>query len=318
MKILVTGGSGFIGTVLVQELIKQGHEVTIYDKQKSKKFPDFVHLGDIRNVSNLTEAMKDKHVVYHLAAEHADDVLPKTLYFDVNVGGAKNIVKAATSEGVKKIIFTSSVAIYGLNVGIPTEENSAKPFNDYGKSKWESERVFNEWAEIEGNSLQVVRPAVVFGEGNRGNVYNLFRQIYSKRFLMIGDGLNQKSMGYVGNIAVFLSELISAQARNAIYNYADKPDLSTGELVKITRKNFNLTPDYKIYIPYKFGIILGYIFDFVAWATKLNFPISSIRVKKFCANTVIDTSKLEAFGFKQPFTMEQALSRTIGSENWGE
>ena len=73
-------------------------------------------------------------------------------------------------------------------------------------------------------SLVIVRPTVVFGEGNRGNVYNLLRQIASRRFLMFGDGRNKKSMAYVENVAAFIEYSLSFKKGVHIYNYIDKPD----------------------------------------------------------------------------------------------
>ena len=133
MKILVTGGSGFIGTNLVADLLKAGHSVSIYDKEINKTYPDLCVVADIRDRERLTEALQGMDAVYHLAAAHRDDVRPVSLYYEVNVGGAENLVYAAEKNNVKKIIFTSSVAIYGLNANEPDEESPIKPFNDDSK-----------------------------------------------------------------------------------------------------------------------------------------------------------------------------------------
>jgi nucleoside-diphosphate-sugar epimerase len=88
MKVLVIGGSGFIGTWLVEELIKEKHEVRIFDKNPSELFARLTTLGDVRVAQGLNDALRGADVVFNLAAEHRDDVLPKSLYFDVNVQGA--------------------------------------------------------------------------------------------------------------------------------------------------------------------------------------------------------------------------------------
>ena len=117
MNILVTGGSGFIGTNLVTDLLKEGHNVTIYDKQKSETYPDLCIVADIRDKEKLTRSMHGVDAVYHLAAEHRDDVQPTSLYYEVNVGGAENMVYALKKNNVNRLIFTSTVAVYGLNSG---------------------------------------------------------------------------------------------------------------------------------------------------------------------------------------------------------
>ena len=147
MNILITGGSGFIGTSLVSDLLKKGHSVLIYDKRKSETYPDACIVADIRDKEKLADSMRGIDVVYHLVAEHRDDVRPVSLYDEVNVGGAKNIVYALKKNNVNKLIFTSTVALYGLNSGTPDEDSPVRPFNDYGWSKYKSELVFNEWAK---------------------------------------------------------------------------------------------------------------------------------------------------------------------------
>lgn len=320
MRILVTGGSGFIGTRLVTELLARGHDVKILDKVLSSVYPDLCHVGDIREMSSLDATVKDVDVVYHLAAEHRDDVSPISLYYDVNVQGSKNLVAACKRYGVKRLIFTSSVAVYGLNVGEPSEESTPNPFNDYGSSKLQAEKVLQLWAEESSDhSLTIVRPAVVFGEGNRGNVYNLVKQIASGRFVMVGAGNNTKSMGYVGNIASFLAGASEYSGSVVcVYNYADKPDFSMNDLVGLVRKSTGKSSDSLLRIPYWLGMTGGACLDALSLVTGKKFPISSIRVKKFCASTTISVEKLRGTGFTPPFTLENGMERFLAHEFGGK
>ncbi len=314
MKVLVTGGSGFIGTRLIDELLKAGHEVKIFDKRDSKKYPNLVILGDVRDKEALIKASRGMDVIYNLAAEHADNVTPISLYEEVNVGGAENVVEAADANGIKKIIFTSSVAIYGLNRGEPDESFDAMPFNEYGRTKYEAEKVFLKWLEKdEGRSLVIIRPSVIFGENNRGNVYNLMRQIYLDKFIMVGSGENKKSMGYVGNIAKLLLDMIDAKEGLTLYNFADKPDLKGIEIVNIIRSEMK-KGEIKFKIPYFIGLLGGYAFDLASKITGKKFPISSIRIKKFAADTTISTKRLQESGFKPPYSLEEGLRRMVRSE----
>ena len=203
----VIGGSGFIGSRLVRRLFgKEQQEVQIVDKAHSKVFPELVTLADVRSVDQLRAAVWEKSVIVNLAAEHRDDVLPLSLYNDVNVGGAKNICAVATEKDVKTIIFTSSVAVYGFAPLGTEESGEISPFNDYGRTKYEAELVYRAWqAEApDERTLVIIRPTVVFGEQNRGNVFNLLRQIASGKFVMVGSGENRKSMAYVENVAAFI------------------------------------------------------------------------------------------------------------------
>lgn len=315
MKILVTGGSGFIGTYLITDLLKDSHEVLIYDKQKSETYPDYCIIADVRDKEKLTSSLRGFDAVYHLAAEHRDDVRPISLYYDVNVGGAENLVYALETNSVKKLIFTSTVALYGLNAGKPNEDSPLKPFNDYGKSKYKAEAVFKDWANASSSrSLVIVRPTVVFGEKNRGNVYNLLSQIAFGRFIMVGSGKNKKSIAYVRNISKFLTILLQNTPGIHFYNYVDKPDISMEELIRIVFNSLNKDNSSIVRIPYVVGLIGGYVFDFLAAISGRTFPISSIRIKKFCAETVISAKKLEEINFKAPFSIVDGLNRMIYSE----
>ncbi len=314
MKIVITGGSGFIGTYLMGSLLRAGHDVTIFDKRPSAIFQDRYVFGDVRDIDSFSAALEGVEVVYHLAAEHADNVRPIRLYYDVNVGGAKNLVEIATKKKIQKIIFTSTVAVYGLNVGIPDETSTANPFNDYGKSKADAEQVLKEWAKLDvNNTLAILRPVVVFGENNRGNVYNLLKQIASRHFLMISRGHNKKSMAYVHNIVLFMIEIMKLKHGIHIFNYADKPDLTTNEIIDIVFKYLN-KKQQRFYIPFSVGLLAGYCFDMFSFITRKRLPISSIRIKKFCADTVVSAKKLEEMGFKAPYTLIEGLNRMLKNE----
>lgn len=314
MNILITGGSGFIGTRLIENLLKAGHNIKIFDKHSSKTYPELSIEGDVRDVEALTKACENIDVIYNLAAEHADNVTPLSLYHDVNVDGAKNVVEAAKAHQVNKIVFTSSVAIYPLEGGISSETTEPAPFNEYGRTKLEAEKVFLAWQNEDAKrALFMVRPAAVFGETNRGNIYNLLKQIHSGKFLLIGKGNNKKSIGYVGNISAFLAELATKEATVDIYNYADKPDMTAREMSNYIQKALGREKAIPT-VPYIVGLMGGYTFDLLSKITGKKFPVSSIRVKKFTADTSIDTTKLENSGFQRPYTLQEGLSKTIEHE----
>jgi len=315
MNILVVGGSGFIGTRLVEGLLKSGHEVRIFDKNPSASFNHLVTLGDVRDCNTLDQVLKGFDVVYNLAAEHRDDVTPSSLYNDVNVQGARNITRAAEINNVKKIIFTSSVAVYGFTQIDTDEKGEFKPFNEYGRSKLEAEEVYRQWVNGSSDrSLTIVRLTVVFGEGNRGNVYNLFKQIASSKFLMVGNGKNYKSMAYITNVTAFLEYALHFNAGEHIFNYADKPDLDMNTLVSLVSSKLGMRNSNGFKLPYWMGYAGGIGFDMAAKITGKKFPISSIRVKKFCSNTQFSSLFIKSTGFTPPVPLQEGLERTIQFE----
>ena len=317
MNITLIGASGFVGTRLLGLLNEEPQVYTLrnIDKQQSYFFPQITEIGDVRDVELLKTKLANTDVVVLLAAEHRDDVSPTSLYYDVNVDGMKNVLVAMETNGAKRIVFTSSVAVYGLNKDNPNEEHPADPFNHYGKSKWQAEQVLHEWHKTHPDwNIIILRPTVIFGERNRGNVYNLLRQISSGKFLMVGKGENKKSMAYVGNIVAFIKYLIDNKKEGYnVYNYIDKPDFTMNELIahisKVLNKHIPST-----HFPYWMGMIGGKCFDILAWITRKKLPISSVRVKKFCATTQFDATKAQSSGFKAPYTLGEGLANTLTFE----
>jgi nucleoside-diphosphate-sugar epimerase len=311
MKIAVIGGSGFVGSRLIGLLI-DNHEVVNIDKSDSYMYSDITRIVDIRSYDLLNESFTDFDLVILLAAEHKDNISPSTLYYDVNVQGTLNVLKCMDDFGVKNIIFTSSVAVYGLNNNNPDETHRINPFNDYGISKWNAEEAIDKWYRNKAidKSVLIIRPTVIFGERNRGNVFNLLKQISSGKFVMIGSGNNSKSMAYVGNVAAFICDrAIKMERGSNIFNYVDKPDFTMNRLVSkvddILKKKTT-----KIKVPKFLGMFIGYLLDMVSVIFQREFNVSAIRVKKFCATTQFNADKMHSH-FVPPYSLIEGLEKTI-------
>jgi len=316
MNIAIVGGSGFVGTKLISNLLDTPSlNLVNIDRQQSSTYPQLTKIANVLDKSKLTELLKGQDVVVLLAAEHRDDVSPASLYYDVNVQGMRNTLEAMEVNGISRLVFTSSVAVYGLDKDNPDESFPADAFNHYGKSKWEAEQVLQEWTKTHSDwNINIIRPTVIFGEGNRGNVFNLLNQIASGKFMMIGDGKNQKSMSYIGNVVAFIEFLIQHKREGYnVYNYVDKPDFTTNDLVyhtgEILGKKIPTT-----HIPYWLGMLGGYGFDVLALISRKKLTISSVRVKKFCAVTKYDSTKAMSSGFVPPYSMEEGLRRMLTAE----
>ena len=314
MRITLIGASGFVGTRLI-DLLKADHQIKNIDIQSSHFFQEYTVTGDVRDFNSINSLMTETDLVVLLAAQHRDDVTPTSLYYDTNVEGMKNVLKAMECNGIKRMVFFSSVAIYGLNKDNPDENTPADPFNHYGKSKWQAEQVLQEWYKTHNDwNIDIIRPTVIFGERNRGNVYNLLHQLSTGRFFKIGNGRNVKSMAYVGNVVAFVKYMIENVTEGYnIFNYIDKPDFNMNQLTELVCSKLGKKIP-AISFPYWIGMAGGYFFDFISFISRKKLEISSVRVKKYCSTTQYDSTKARNTGFVAPYTLSEGLTRTLEFE----
>ena len=310
-KALIVGGAGFIGAALLRRLSQTNVQGTVFDKRVPEPRPFPCIEGDVRDLDALTRAVRGHDIIYNLAAEHRDDVRPPSLYYEVNVGGAENTCVAAERAGIRAIVFTSSVAVYGESSRKLHEDDAHVPINDYGRTKSLAEKVYLSWADGRADrKLVIVRPAVVFGPANRGNVYSLVSLVAAGRFFMVGEGTNRKSMAYVENVADFLAHIIGLPVGVHVFNYADEPDLTMNELVAFVRQELGRAPQApRVPTPLALAIASGA--DIVASLLDVRLPISSIRLRKFRANTQVDSARAIASGFAPQVDLREGLRRMI-------
>jgi len=312
-KITVIGGSGFVGTNLCKQLSLKQQDFEIIDIKMSNQFPEKCKIGDVRDIDALRQ-MITGDVIVNLAAVHRDDVRDKSEYQRTNVKGAENIASVCEEKGIEKIVFTSTVAVYGFAEPGTGEDGEINPFNEYGRTKFKAEEKLRNWQSKGKNSLLIIRPTVIFGEGNRGNVFNLLNQIASGKFVMVGKGENKKSMAYIQNVVAFLEQCISTEQRYGVFNYVDTPDMTMNELVRQVRAKLKGKNSVGLRLPYWIGMILGKMADLVSALTGKKLPVSSIRVKKFASSTEFKSAKTSLNQFEAPFALSQGIERTLQSE----
>ena len=191
---LVTGGSGFLGTNLVNRLLKDKRRVKILDiKESQTDKADFI-LGDIRNLDDVLKSAQGANVIFHLAS-----VIPKLdskreIYKEVIVNGTENVLKACEKYKIK-LVHISSSAVYGANrSGALKESDEKKPYEGYGKSKWEAEKLCQKYAK-KGVKVVILRPIAIVGPHMNGIAKTLFKFIhYNLPLITIGSGNNKIQM----------------------------------------------------------------------------------------------------------------------------
>jgi len=187
----IYGGSGFIGQHLAFSILSRcsGDRVYCLDIQSPKEagwkspIAPFIGAGrlsyvktDVRNRTQMLESARSFDVIVNLAAIHREPGHKPEEYFETNVEGARNVCRVADSVGCGQMIFTSSISVYGIHDRAVDEHTPPEPKTPYGQSKLQAEQIQAEWAEESGGRLSIIRPGVVFGPGENGNVTRLVRE----------------------------------------------------------------------------------------------------------------------------------------------
>ena len=247
MKILITGGAGFMGSHLCEKYTKAGHIVLCLDNFVTGNLTNIRHLlnyrnfklisGDIRNFDLLEKIMRDVEVVFHLAAQiHVDkSVIEPQLTYEINVLGTQNILEVARVYDVEKVIYMSSSEVYGSAVYAPMDENHPLDSpHPYGASKIAADRMCYAYAQSYHMNIVIVRPFNTFGPRQKDSGYGGAISIFVRRALngippiIYGDGNQMRDY-------VYIEDLVNGL--DLIMNYSgpigEPINLGTGSEIKI-------------------------------------------------------------------------------------
>lgn len=251
MKHFVTGGSGFFGLHLLNTLLAKNEEIIVFDQvalddEYQKRGVKSI-VGDIRNLEQLTAAMAGADFVHHNAA-----VLPISrsgnVFWEVNVEGTRNVLKAALQNKVKKVLNVSTSAVYGIPRQVPiTEQTPLTPLGDYGTAKFDAEEVCRAFRKEHDLDISIVRPRTLVGTGRLGIFGILFDWIRrGKHVYVIGDGKNLFQLLSARDMAEACYLMTIKECKNEDFNLgADaygtvQSDLD--ELIKHARTNAKVRP----------------------------------------------------------------------------
>lgn len=265
-KILVTGGAGFIGSHIAEELIKHDHEIIVLD-DLSGGFIDnlapkvkFIQgtINDVALVDQLFN-LEQFDYVYHLAAYAAEGLshFIKRFNYENNLMGSINLINAAISTGVKCFVFTSSIAVYGTTAELPmTEETPAHPEDPYGIAKLAVEQELQACKEMFDLNYIIFRPHNVYGE--RQNIADKYRNVVgifmnqilqNKPMSVFGDGTQRRAFSYIGDIAPIMVEAIETPAAyNQIFNIGADQAYTINELAAAVAHAMGVVPQIT-YLP---------------------------------------------------------------------
>lgn len=238
VKILVTGGSGFVGTELVKALSKSGNfSVTVLDADIGKKIPGVRYLsGDITHYEDVRRAVKGQDCVYHLAAV-LDEGCPKKKLFDVNLGGTICVLESCREEKVKKLVYLSTDGVMAERKEVADEKTPYGPRTNYQKSKASAERTVLDYHRRHGIPVVVIRAALIYGP-NRYWLSILKKA--EESFPVIGSGKNMWHAIYIKNLIPALLKARIAGKDGEVYLVADEEALTYGEMYRIIREELEV------------------------------------------------------------------------------
>ncbi len=202
-RALVTGGSGYFGCLLVARLRERGYAVSVFDRVDVPDRPADVSFigGDVRDLAAVARACEGVDVVHHNVAQ-VPLAKDRRLFHEVNVGGARNVLEAARAAGVKKLVLTSSSAVFGVPKSNPVRETDAPtPGEAYGRAKLEAERLAARYA-AGGLDVSIVRPRTILGHGRLGIFQILFEWVRRGRpIYVLGRGDNRYQFVHADDLA---------------------------------------------------------------------------------------------------------------------
>ncbi len=310
MKILITGISGFVGSNLVNFLGSK-KIATFYGMDIINPEMDFVEeiLGwnKLDNIPNID-------AIIHLAGKAHDtkNTSDEQSYFAVNTELTKDIYKHFLKSTASKFIFFSSVKAVAdtLNDNVLTEEYIPNPQTAYGKSKLEAEQYILSHKIPEGKKVYIIRPSMIHGPGNKGNLNLLYKLVSKGIPWPLGKYNNQRSFCSIDNLKIIIQELIqSGDIPSGIYNVCDDEALSTNDIIQLIAQSKELPP--RIWkVPKIIVQTVSRIGDI------LHLPLNTERLKKLTENYIVSNSKIKnAIRKSLPVSTSEGLLKTFISFN---
>lgn len=326
MNYLVFGGTGFIGTHLTK-LLKEVHpEATIYNldivtpgtplpavkgdyhsplRKDEMLKSTFVYCDMRKPIENLPFIPTSDDIIFNLAAVHRTPGHPDHEYFETNIRGAENVCAFAERHGIRKIVFTSSIAPYGAAEELKEETTLPTPNTPYGISKLVAEKIHQIWQakDAMNRQLTIVRPGVVFGKGENGNFTRLYWGIRGGKFAYPGRKDTIKACIYVKELVRFMLYRLEHHEHGAeLYNCCFEPAYTIEHIVNSMKEVTGLdkpVPMVPNWLIMPVATVIG--------ALGAPMGICPARVRKLQISTNICGKKLADSGYAFKWSFEEAL-----------
>jgi len=330
-KCVIFGGTGFIGSHFAGYLIDNNlaDEVYLADIQPIRACfalnTDKVHYVelDVRRPIDPQRLPSSVILIANFAAIHREPGHADSEYYETNLSGAEHICAWADAIACNRIIFTSSIAPYGPSETCKDETATPAPLTAYGHSKLAAEQIHTRWQHqsAQNRHLVIVRPGVVFGPGEGGNVSRLIKAVLHRYFFYMGNRQTRKAGAYVKELCHAMNWVLERQQRSAerlsLFNMSMNPGPSIQDYVDtvckvagIQRRTFS--------IPYRLLWLTACLIEFLARPFGLKHPFSPVRITKLVRSNHILPGYLSHHGYRYLYTLESAFTDWKNSqpEEW--
>ncbi|HEX3987025.1 MAG TPA: NAD(P)-dependent oxidoreductase [Acidobacteriaceae bacterium] len=324
-NVVLFGGTGFIGTHIAQEWLRaiRTKKVILVDLLPPRSEPycadlqkalaqgraEFVR-WDVRQpipASLLPKA----DLIFNLAAIHREPGHAAQEYFETNLLGAENVCAWASAVGCPRLVFTSSISPYGPSEELKNESSLPVPETPYGSSKLAAEKIHLGWQSASPcRRLLLLRPGVVFGPGEGGNVTRLVRSVVQGYFAYMGNRQTRKAGGYVKELGHAIRFGLEHQGRSGegatLLNFSMDPPATLESFVDAIRTVAGIRRR-PMSVPRSLLLGVAYPIDSVSRLLGIRQPISPVRVRKLYRSTSIDPAGLRRLGYVWHYTLEEAF-----------
>ena len=309
MNYIIFGGSGFIGTHLIHllkntkaniyclDIVMPGEEGVVPGIVERNDGVEYIRLDVRKKIEWDVETTPDD-VVFNLAAVHRTPGHEDIEYFETNIRGAENVTEWCEEHNIKKMLFTSSIAPYGAAEELKRESTLPTPNTPYGISKLVAEKIHQGWADKNNAQLVIVRPGIVYGKGEHGNMTRLYAGI-KKHYFFYTRKDTIKACIYVKELVNFFMWAIE-NGKNGVWNCTFEPAYNIEQICEAMKKATGM----KGYIPSVNGKFLMGVATVVGPLGGKVVGIHPARVKKLMVSTNINGEKLRDSGYEWKYTLE--------------
>lgn len=327
MKILITGATGFIGSHLVDRLIKDERsniralvlrkpieEIETENLERLKKQGVEILYGDIRNFKDCKRAVKDINIIFHLAAISRPMNVPKKVYYDTNKLGVINMMEAVKNKKIKKFVHISTVSVLGLSPdGHPLSEDEFQSEDqEYGLSKRAGEKVALRYQKKYNFPLTVIRPCLIYGPRCLVRAI-IFKYTKKRLFPLFNGGRARMEFCYVDNLvdAILLAEK-NPKAIGETFNITDGQSYSIKKIIETIAKEEGVGKPI-IKMPYFLGKIAGYMAEIVFPLFGKYPPFSSTAADWMSKDVNVYSCKKakKILGYRPKISLEKGIKKTV-------